>query len=1255
MLLLLLQGAWGGEPSGSSEPLWVPGELLVWMADDSDPLTASGLQELHRRWGLVERRPLLPPSREERGPHGRRLERWWQLRFAEPFNPIRAAEEYRRAPGVAWAVPNRLLRAQALIPNDPELPRQWNLIPIQAPEAWEIERGSPEVVVAVIDTGVDLSHPELRGRLWRNPGELAGNGRDDDGNGYVDDLHGWDFLDAPALDGEGDLSDPDPEPQDESGHGTHVAGILCAEANNGLGIAGVAWNISLMPLRAGLNLQRGGTFVVEDDIASAIVYAVENGAQVINMSFGDGIASPLLADAVRYAADRDVVLVGAAGNEGRSEVVYPAAFPEVIAVAASDQNDNAAYFTSATPEVDLTAPGLAILSLDLGGGLRTLSGTSMATPHVAGVAALLRSKRPGLSAEEVRHILRASGDPLHQEGRAVGVPRLNAFRALQMATVPWARLELDTSIADQAMWVSGAVGGPEVRGYRLEYGFTQQPTEWKTLTEREGLHQETRFRFRWETAALPEGWVTLRLEAWNREGLLVRDQRLVWIAHHELIPAAERIGTLWVSGVETGYWSLRAAEPIVAEFTFWHAETGEQIGPWRFGTPRQLFFLLPAAWLNAGTWTYHFKGSDALGRTVRAQGTLWVEERPINPHRFAPLVLAAPALRLAPVVLDQDGDGRVEIVGGSPSDSSLQVAQLYEWEGGALQLERTFPEPFVPEGALPLPDGRTLIAGTRKGALLLWEVGQSLRLRARMEGYSDARFGDLDGDGTPELVVKRGASGVAALDWRTDPPSLLAVGQNPSEGRNHLTGAPALLPTEDGSSVEIVAGDVDGDLILWRWAGSGLQASTLRAAGLTRINALKATAGPSGTAVAVLGAEPLDPERPEAGELWALRWYVRRGTELAPASVAPIRLLSSKSQPQLALSSTPRGVRVALTTGTTLYTFLWEEGRSFLVPEWVRRGREVGEPTFLPLGEREVLFFAQEGQLQAVFAEEQPRYASLPYHLQAEIVGSGLVRLWWRNDRPVWAVRVVRETANGRTTVLGDTFATELLDRSAPIGERVTYRLQVGETLADATEIWVASPPRLKEAAPLDALRVRLRFSEPMGVSATYAWAYRVVRLEGASVPVRSAVRTEGGRAVLLTLDRPLVPGEYRVEVVAPLHLRSRDGAPLDPAGAEVRLFVESNPSPVYSLETGRVYPNPVRPSRSHPARVSFDRLPSGTEVRIYSTAGRPVASGRIPEGEDRWVWPLVNEAGTLVAPGVYLYVLEWNGRHRAGKLAVIW
>lgn len=333
-------------------------------------------------------------------------------------------------PGVEYAEP-WYLNFTFFEPNDPRRGNQYGLRLCHAYEAFDISRGDPEVVVGIIDSGIDQDHEDLVGNRWVNPGEdLNGdgtisnnerNGRDDDNNGFVDDFYGWDFLGR------------DNNPDDAYGHGTHVAGIASAVTNNGVGVASVAFSCSLMGVRVGNDTIYYGY--------DGINYAVRNGVKVINVSWGrSGGPSATEENVVNYAYQHDVLIVAAAGNTYQQVRGYPAAYDNVVAVAATDANDLKAAFSSYGDWVDISAPGASIYSTLPNNRYGSLDGTSMASPFAASVAALIRSAFPDADVDEARRLLLEGADDIYNRNAAyrglLGSGRINALRSLQLGARP---------------------------------------------------------------------------------------------------------------------------------------------------------------------------------------------------------------------------------------------------------------------------------------------------------------------------------------------------------------------------------------------------------------------------------------------------------------------------------------------------------------------------------------------------------------------------------------------------------------------------------------------------------------------------------------------------------------------------------------------------------------------------------------------------------------------------------------------------
>jgi subtilisin family serine protease len=309
-------------------------------------------------------------------------------------------------------------------PNDPLYGQQWGLAKINAAAAWNVTTGSTSVVVAVIDAGLDVDHPDLAGQLWINPGEIPGNGQDDDNNGYVDDIHGWNFVDN------------NPDLSDNTGHGTEVAGVLAARGNNGTGIAGMCWNCRLMVLKV---TQPGGV-ANYSDIAAAVNYAAQKGAQVINISLGGHHDSATLRTAIAEAATTAVIVAGA-GNSNSSAPFYPAAYSDrVLAVAGSSDSDAKVGNSNYGVWISVSAPGEDITTTFDGGSYGAASGTSVAAPFVSGLAGLLRSQYPEWPPATVRAHIRQTSQNIDDLNPGyetmLGQGRIHAGQALSTAAQP---------------------------------------------------------------------------------------------------------------------------------------------------------------------------------------------------------------------------------------------------------------------------------------------------------------------------------------------------------------------------------------------------------------------------------------------------------------------------------------------------------------------------------------------------------------------------------------------------------------------------------------------------------------------------------------------------------------------------------------------------------------------------------------------------------------------------------------------------
>ncbi|MGA9995293.1 MAG: S8 family serine peptidase [Pyrinomonadaceae bacterium] len=408
------------QTSRSTARNFVEGELLVKLRENSRSLKMSS--RAHEKVGAKVAQDFSS------------FTGWQHVRLPEGMRVEEGMARYQELPEVETVEPNYIYKSLAT-PNDPRYSELYGLTKIQAPAAWDLTTGSATVVVADIDLGVDYNHEDLAANMWHNPGEIPGNGVDDDGNGYVDDVYGVDTINH------------DSNPLDDSGHGTHTSGTIGAVGNNSKGVVGVNWNVRIMAIKSHDQAGNGSSAsVVEAFRYAAMMRGRGINVRVTNSSWGGAPEAPsydqALKDAIDAAGNAGILNVMAAGNGNSNNDAtpfYPATYdsPSIISVAASDQSDNKAGFSSyGATTVDLAAPGVGILSTWPNNNYVFLNGTSMASPHVTGAAALLSAYNPTLSAASLKATLLNTVDVLPQwSGLVLTGGRLNVLRALQNPTV----------------------------------------------------------------------------------------------------------------------------------------------------------------------------------------------------------------------------------------------------------------------------------------------------------------------------------------------------------------------------------------------------------------------------------------------------------------------------------------------------------------------------------------------------------------------------------------------------------------------------------------------------------------------------------------------------------------------------------------------------------------------------------------------------------------------------------------------------
>ncbi|MGH7493309.1 MAG: S8 family serine peptidase [bacterium] len=408
----------------------VPNVVIIKLKEGMHATSSSattGLSSLDARlqkYGVFRLEPLITEALTvQKSARSAGLSRIYFAYFNGEVSPFTVAGDLREDSHLEYAEPKYLHRL-AVAPNDPSFSDQAFFSNIKAAQAWELVKGEQgNVVIAVVDGGTDRDHPDLQANLWINADEIPGNGLDDDNNGYKDDVNGWNFANNT-----GDPSGLSSTPQ-SAHHGTHTAGLACAVTNNSLGVAGASWNAKLMAINAGHpTADRSIAFGYE-----GVLYAASNGAHVLSLSWGGDIASAFEQEVIDYATSLDVAIVAAAGNDGSATPFYPAAYRGVLAVANTTNADVRQGDSSFGTWVDVTAPGTNILSTLNNGAYGSQTGTSMSSPLVAGVVALVRTQHPDWRGVQASEQVRVTADNIDAQNPGfaglMGQGRINALRA----------------------------------------------------------------------------------------------------------------------------------------------------------------------------------------------------------------------------------------------------------------------------------------------------------------------------------------------------------------------------------------------------------------------------------------------------------------------------------------------------------------------------------------------------------------------------------------------------------------------------------------------------------------------------------------------------------------------------------------------------------------------------------------------------------------------------------------------------------
>jgi hypothetical protein len=733
---------------------------------------------------------------------------------------------------------NNLLKVHVTSPNDSLYSEQWYHQKIKAVASWENYSVNPEVLIAVIDTGIDYNHLDLQGSLWINSAEdqnqngildsLDINHFDDDANGYIDDVVGWDFTDARRFPDSGDFKSPDNDPMDEfsGGHGTQIAGIIAAQTNNTIGIAGLLPGVKVMNLRAGTS--QG--YLEEDDVARAILYALNNGAQIINMSFGDIVVSRFLQDVIEYAYSQGAVLIASAGNSGSNEIHYPAGFPQTISVGATSFNDQPADFSNWGHTVDLVAPGVGIVAPKRGGGYNMVQGTSFSAPMVAAGAGLILSNDPQFSNETIRNIIKTTVDDIGISASMdyFGSGRMNMLNMSQMRSDSKLMIHYPVSGSSTAKYNEAIIvtaQDPNLIALNLQFGVGDNPLQWHDIV--------TNYPYQ----VIRDTLGILDLIEFSDTLIVLRLVYRTWdLSEHEYrsilhidrtAPQILRItnSSLLDDNFHSVLLSFETDDICTGRIFYRTKDSADPFDYKNLNYESRNHKMLFNAQEIQGENEFYIEITNTSGMQLVADNggeyfSLQINPEPITQRSFTALEWTFPAGYLLPYATDFDADDNFEIVISQYDlNNSYGAVAIYEFsENGFKKVSQTNFR------AIPRSTGDS--DGDGKEELLLGFGRKSYLLEASLPNtfptdiiwqdtlnFWASQIADMDQDGEGEIIGRVNNEYKILETVGDNQFTERSTINNPSMGENNLGPPKTLICDLDGDGfLEFVFGDYDGDI-----------------------------------------------------------------------------------------------------------------------------------------------------------------------------------------------------------------------------------------------------------------------------------------------------------------------------------------------------------------------------------------------------------------------------------------------------------
>jgi subtilisin family serine protease len=1248
---------------------------------------------------------------------------------------------------------------------------QWYLNKISAAKAWNIAVGNEDVIVAIIDTGIDYFHSDIESAIWRNKAEMNGvSGVDDDGNGFVDDSLGWDFTDAPRFADGGDYSERDNDPMDEfgAGHGTPIAGIIAGQNANR--ILGISPGVKIMNLRAGT----ASGYLEEDDVADAIIYAVENGASIINMSFGDAAISTFLKDVIRFAYNEGVILVASAGNSANDQLHFPSGLRETIAVGASTQNDHLASFSSFGNTIELVAPGSHIYSAAIGGRYGFVNGTSFSAPMVSAVAGLLLSVNANLTIEQIKNILKTSTDDILNTGWDYfsGSGRLNAEKALLAADIK-GRFQLnhpypESSVSENFIMINATALHPNLMDLEISWGAGRQPASWQLIEKIEYRQILNENIGGIDASLLPDTIITIKLKA-NLTDHSAAESRFNFYIDKTppQITQQSQIPMLY-NDLQANLIAFKTDDICKSKLLIDDSDafTNPQEVFLDYETTDHKIILKEDRFSGNYFFKIYLKNEAGLEIIDDNEGRLYqfTIENNFYDAQMNLLDRFMPAGYIFPKSVDLDNDGNKEIMISRYGENfSFGPIEIYEYDDG--EFLKRWQSSFT---AIPRDAGDFNGDGKSEILLSYGKLNYILTSNAHNAYPNDIVWRDSSSFWAASFQNNTSSSNyllsgkvensykIIQTNGKTDH-HIIASLKNSTSGENYL-GVPYTLnlDVDEDDKEEFIYGDEDGDILAWN--NEDFENFTLLSKYRTIRDGQAIIGGYSNAGEAILCAasftkEDINSEHQLDGRFRSvekLKYNTSSGSFVQNDALNIYGYFSEKEFDS--------GMQMSAIQGAD-YLFLSFYPNLYLVkiandtfePAWYYpqcRSNTVVVEDFDGNGVEE--FYFNNGV--NIIGFEPSAISAGPFniqHFRVAEVDSSSAALEWVVNKPNRIFHLFRQSPGEDSVQITTTQNTFYTDTTLNIHQNYTYWLQVNDsasgniitTKSERVKVYTDYPPKMIGLKPVDNRQLIAKFDQQllkenrdMYFTLTKSGERsRSARLMSESKNVLISFDT-GGRQneadtlvahnvynelkikvdqkfnrlefVFIEKDKPYVKSwelmsRYQVNIefsesmekgslenldnyaVYPVgtvtsvqilddahqkiqvrlsknsmagslgkaayiqlnHIKNKNGAAIE-EGSKINLNRDKT-----NLEEMVVYPQPLKPGQN---KIMFANLPQAVEINIFTIGGLLLKniSGRSEYGGV--VWDLRDKRGKEVGSGVYIYEVQYNGKRKIGKLAVV-